>query len=194
MVQKRQTMAPADDGGADAASASLGDRKMEQIRDILFGSLSRDYDRRFAELGERIARELARVSQETERRLGAMEARVDAASERVLTQLRQEATARTAADEDLESRLFQALRTQRGELSGHLDRVEKELAQNEVRMRESLTGLHAELTAAVQNLRDALTGERQQMRADKVGREDLADLMNELAMRLRGTLDLTGID
>ena len=38
------------------APTTPDERKMEQIRDILFGGLSREYDRRFQEMGERIFR------------------------------------------------------------------------------------------------------------------------------------------
>ena len=77
-------------GGEPTGAASL-----EKVRDILFGSISRAYDRRFAELGARLDRELASAAQEAERCFEAMAARVESACKRMLTQRRQESSART---------------------------------------------------------------------------------------------------
>lgn len=178
----------------EASTSSLGDRKMEQIRDILFGGLSREYDRRFQELGDRLSQEISRMDGELERRLAAMDARLEATCERMIAQVRQETDARAAALDDLDTRLGQAMRTQRGELASSIGRVEQDLAEADSRAREALAGLRAEAMAAIQAVRESLASERERLQSDKIGREDLADMMGELSMRLRGTLSFPHLD
>lgn len=173
-----------------AESSITEDRKMDQVRDILFGSLIREYDRRFQELEARFKAEIERVENEHGRRMAAIEERLEAGAEKFAMQLRQEGAARAAAIEDLDHRGSQALRTQRGEWVAAIEQVEANVGRNDARSREVATQLQSNLDAAVRTLREALSAERDALRGDKLGREDLADMMAELSMRLRGTLDL----
>jgi hypothetical protein len=45
----------------DAANADASDNKMDQIRELMFGGVVRDFDRRIKELGDRTESEMARV-------------------------------------------------------------------------------------------------------------------------------------
>jgi hypothetical protein len=166
------------------------DRKMDQVRDILFGSLMRDYDRRFQELEARVRAEVERLENELGRRAASIEERLEAGLEKSMAQLRQEGAARAAAIEDLDHRASQALRTQRGELVAAIGQVESDLGRSDARSREAIAQLQSSLDAAIRSLRDALSAERDALRGDKLGREDLADMMAELSLRLRGTLEL----
>jgi hypothetical protein len=166
------------------------DRKMDQVRDILFGSLMRDYDRRFQEMEARLRAEIERLEGEHGRRTAAIEERLDARAEKLAAQLRQESAARAAAIEDLDHRGSQALRTQRGELVAAIEQVESDLSRSDAREREALAQLQSSLDVAMRSLREEQSTERDALRGEKLGREDLADMMAELSMRLRGTLDL----
>jgi uncharacterized protein YukE len=110
--------------------------------------------------------------------------------ERLGKQLRQEAADRTAALGDLESRLNQAARTQRGELVAQIDALQQDLSQFDERTRKALADLHAALRQQ-QSAQEAELGRvGEDLRADKVGRGDLAALFTEVALRLRGEFDL----
>ena len=167
---------------------------MEQIRDILFGGLSREYDRRFQEMGERMTHEVARIEGEVERRLSAMETRMESLADRLQSQLRQESHARTTALDDLDSRIGQAMRTQRGELTAAVENLERDLAKADARSHEAIANLSEEIAVALQAMRENLARERDHMHQNKLGRHDLADLMSELSLRLRGALDLPEVD
>jgi len=196
MVSKKPSMAPtAVLAPVETSTTGIPDeRKMEQIRDILFGGLSREYDRRFQEMGERLKREVARIESDVERRLSSMDSRLESLAERSQSQLRQESSARTTALDDLDTRISQAMRTQRGELSSAIVNLEKDLATVDIRSREATAHLGVELAAALQALRETLAREHEQIHETKLGREDLADMMTEIAMRLRGALDLPEVD
>jgi exonuclease VII large subunit len=173
--------------GADAA-----DRNVDQIRDILFGGQMRDYERRFVELNQRIEADFDALRQDQERRFGNLEKRLDEQFEKLSKALRQEVNDRTAAVDDLETRLVQGARTQRSELTGAIEALEQSQASAEERLRAALADLDAALKDQSGRLNQSLTRSRDELRADKVGREDLAALMTELALRLKGDFDLPG--
>jgi hypothetical protein len=174
--------------GTDAGA----DRNVDQIRDILFGGQMRDYERRFQELNERIEADLASLRQDQERRFNQLDKRLDEQLERLSKALRQEVSDRTASQDDLESRLGQSARSQRSEINAAIDGLGQELSAGEERLRSALAELDAALKDQAGRLSQNLARSRDELRADKVGREDLAALMTELALRLKGDFDLPG--
>lgn len=178
-----------DVGIAQAANAEPTD-KMEQIRELMFGGTVRDFDRRMKELGDRLEAELARTTSALDARINALESRIDTQLEKLTAQLRTESAARQSALDDLESRLNQSLRTQRNELNAVLQQHEDIAEAAEARARDALAQLDAKTAGALQQLRDALATARTELGGEKLAREDLADLMAEVSLRLRGAQDV----
>ncbi len=179
-------MAEKKSGPGDAGA----DRNVEQIRDILFGGQMRDYDRRFQELSQHIEGELARMRGDADKRLAALDKRLDEQLDKLSKALRQEIGDRNKAVDDLESRLQQASRTQRGELNNAIDSVARELASADERLRAALAELDAAIKDHATRAGQALGNTREELRGEKVGREDLAALLTEVALRLQGQFDL----
>lgn len=175
---------------AVGSEADRGDQKMEQIRELMFGGVAREFDRRLKETADGLKEAIAANDEEGKKRIAALETRLDTQIERIQVQLRQEAAARATALDDLDMRIGQAQRTQRGELSAILQRHEDEAAAGEARAREALSALEAQARQSIQALKDALNASRAQLNDEKLAREDLADLMAELSLRLRGKQDL----
>ncbi|RZA37440.1 MAG: hypothetical protein EOP92_00375 [Lysobacteraceae bacterium] len=173
----------------DASPADAGDNKMDQIRELMFGGVVRDFDRRIKELADRTENEMTRVVADYEKRIAALEARLDPQIEKLGTQLRQESAARTSALDDVDVRFAQAQRTQRGEINAILQQHEDSATAAETRGREALAQLEQRTQSALQAIRDALASARTELGGQKLAREDLADLMAEVALRLRGTQD-----
>jgi hypothetical protein len=92
--------------------------------------------------------------------------------------------------DDLESRLQQAARTARGEINKALEALGRELAQSDERLRGAIADLNASLSARAGDSEAALSRAGAELRAEKVGRDDLAALLTEFALRLRGDFDL----
>lgn len=174
---------------AYAANTDASDNKMEQIRELMFGGVVRDFDRRIKELGDRTESEMARVVSDYEQRIAALEARLDPRIETLATLLHQESTARTSALDDVDVRFSQAQRTQRSEISTILQQHEDNANAAESRAREALAQLDERTQAALQAVRDALASARNELGGQKLAREDLADLMAEVSLRLRGAQD-----
>jgi hypothetical protein len=166
------------------------DRNVDQIRDILFGGQMRDYERRFQEMIQKLDLEAQRLRDDFERRSGAIEKRLDEQVDKLLKQLRQEVNDRGQALDDLESRVQQAARTARTEVNNTMASLQQDIGRGDERLRAATT----ELNAAIKQLSDAatgaLTGARDELRAEKVSREDLAAMLTEVALRLKGHFDL----
>lgn len=173
---------PAADAGAD--------RNVDQIRDILFGGQMRDYERRFQELNQRLEAELARMREAQDKRLAQIDKRIDDQLDKLGKLVRQEVQDRNSAVDDLESRLQQAARTARGEVNKALEALEHELAAGDERHRDALADLQSTVSARAGDTEAALSRSNEELRADKVGRDDLAALLTEFALRLKGDFDL----
>jgi hypothetical protein len=176
---------------AESKKAADGaDRNVDQIRDILFGGQMRDYERRFQELHQRLEAELSRMREAHEKRLAQIDKRVDDQLDKLGKLLRQEVQDRNRSVDDLESRLQQAARTARGEVAASLDAHEKELAAADERLRAAIADVQKATHARAGEAESALVRLASELREEKVGREDLAALLAELALRLRGDFEL----
>lgn len=171
------------------ATIEAGEHKMDQIRELMFGSVVRDFDRRIKEVSDRMESELTRLANDYEKRVSALEARLDPQIEKLGAQLRQEASARTSALDDVDVRFSQSQRTQRSEINAVLQQHEDIANAAEARARDALAQLDARSQAGLQAVRDTLAAARVELGGQKLAREDLADLMAEVSLRLRGTQD-----
>lgn len=171
-------------------SESPQDRNVDQIRDILFGGQMRDYERRFQDLAQRLETESARLRQDLDKRLALLEKRLDEQVDKLGKLLRQEISDRTQSVDDLESRMLQAQRSLRGELQGALQTLEADVGARDERLRTELAGLRSLLEERFAELGAQQTRADQEVRADKVGRADLAALLTEVALRLKGEFEL----
>jgi DNA repair exonuclease SbcCD ATPase subunit len=180
-------------GRAMADKKATGDgaeRNVDQIRDILFGGQMRDYERRFVEFDARLEAELARLRDAEEKRLAQIDKRIDESLDKLGKLLRQEIQDRNRSLDDLESRIQQAARTSRSEVATSLDAHAAELAATDERLRSAVADVAKATYARAGETEGALARLAADLRDEKVGREDLAALLAELALRLRGDFDL----
>lgn len=173
-----------------AAGDGAQDRNVDQIRDILFGGQMRDYERRFGDFNQRLEAELARLREMQEKRLAQIDKRIDDQLDKLGKLLRQEIQDRNRSIDDLESRLQQAARSARGEVAASLDAQAHELAATDERLRGVLADVHKATHARAGEAEAALVRLGSELRDEKVGREDLAALLTEFALRLKGDFDL----
>lgn len=171
-------------------AADGADRNVDQIRDILFGGQMRDYEHRFQALNKRFEAELVRLREAQDKRLAQIDKRVDDQFDKLNKLVRQEIEDRSSAVDDLESRLQQAARTSRGEINKALEAHARELAKSDERLRATIADLGTSFDARAGEAESALSRAGAELRADKVGREDLAALLAEFSLRLRGDFDL----
>jgi DNA repair exonuclease SbcCD ATPase subunit len=172
-----------------AESASL-----DKIRDILFGPQSRDYDKRFIRLEERLLKEAAELREDLGKRYDTLESYIKREMEALSERLKTEQQERADAGRKLA-----------GELQELRDSVDKKTAQlaeqasfNQRELREQILErfrtLSDELQQKSRELSASLERYMRELRTDKADRTMLAALFTEVAMRLNNDWQLSGAD
>lgn len=174
----------AEESGAERAG------NVDKIRDILFGSQMRDYDRRFGRFEERLLKEAADLREDIKRRFEALDGFVRGELATLSERLQKEQGERSEALKELtrEQRDGQrALEKKTTQLEEQTARVQRELRQQlvdesrrlgeqiELKSREAATALEREIREL---------GDRTQ------DRFALADLLTELALRLKKEFEI----
>ncbi len=173
-----------------AQGQSDEDTRMEKVRALLFGSQMRDYDRRFGELGDRLRDEIDRLRQEQNARLAKLEAFLRAELDRMNFQHRQGRQERINAQAELADRIEALERDLRERLEGDGERLSREALALRAEMREQVGEQLEALHRTRVELSEALEKEHLRLQEDKAGREELAQLFTELALRLNREFEL----
>jgi hypothetical protein len=167
---------------ADAASGS----NIDQLREIIFGEQLREYERRFARMEERLAKDLADLRTEFRDRCTALERYARDEFESVTVELRATQQSRAVEERRLSESIAHVAKEAEERIAGLDDRVTTEHRDLRVQLREQTKALaddlqrrHADLLALVE--RDAA-----ELRDGKADRTALSALLMEVALRLRG--------
>ncbi len=163
-----------------------GAGNVEQIREILFGGQMREYDKRFARLEERLDQGLEHATQDLAARIGSVEKFARGELARLGEKLRQEREARLATVQAFDEQLTQLSKN----LSAGIDRLNADTVGALTRLRQELRDEVGQFQTRLRDQRAELQGklaqQTEQLQQDKVDQSELADLLNELGMRLRG--------
>jgi hypothetical protein len=165
---------------------------VDRIRDILFGSQMRDYDGRFQRLEERVARESAEARADVQKRLEALENFLKGEVESLKNRLNAEQSERGMASEKLARDLGEtgeALEVKIKYLDEHAAREIHDLRQQ---LLEQSKALSAEVKEKHEQMQAGLAHEAEQIRGAMTGREALAEMLSELALRLKNEFRVPG--
>ncbi len=179
---------------AQTAPADASAGSVDKIRDILFGSNMRDYERRFARLEEALKKESSDLREATRQHLETLESYVH----KELAAL--EARLNTERDERSEghSRLAADLSSASASLLKKIGEMENQESQAKRDIRNDLLQQSKELTDAIRNKGEELVAllERraQELHHAKTDRAALAGLFNEVALRLGDQFKVPGAD
>lgn len=157
-----------------SATGDDADPRLEQIREILFGDQTREVEQRFARIEELLERQHAALSQALDRRLATLEQDLRRSLDDLSAALQDERVQRARDQGVLGSRVAQ--------LDADSDDRQSSLRRE---VEQSLVAIEERLGAGQVELRQALETQLQQVRGDTLARAALADLMQELAARLR---------
>jgi vacuolar-type H+-ATPase subunit I/STV1 len=171
---------------APDAEGAAGAGNLDKVRDLIFGGQMRDYDRKFARLEERLAKETADLRDEVRKRLAALEAYMKTEVESLSERLRVEQDGRTSADKDL----GRELRDTGQQLDQRISQLDDLVARGLRDLRQQLHAQHQELgddiRSRVEDVLVRLAHDAQELRNDKTDRKALAALLTEMAIRLNG--------
>lgn len=167
---------PADTGGSDSG-------KVEKIRDILFGSQMRDYERRFADTEERLQREADILREDLGHRLAALEEYLRVEIEVLAGGLKAEEAERVRG-----LRLAgDSLAALHSELSARIGVLADESARQHRELRAQLAELQRMLAEEMERRHEELSStlrrEAMDLRSAKADRAVLAAVFLELAQR-----------
>ena len=163
---------------------------VDKIRDIIFGSQMRDYEKRFARLEERLTADAQALREDTKKRFDTLEAFVQKEVDSLTQRLKGEKSERSEALKELTRELRDTAKTFDKRLSQLDDQLAKEAATLRNQLLDQSKQLAAEIEAKYRALSSTLDRETQSLRADKTDREALADLFTEMALRLRNEFKL----
>lgn len=170
--------------------ANLGN--LEKIRDILFGSQMRDYDRRFLRLEEKLLKETADAREDARRRFDSLEHFIKQEIAALGDRLRAENQQRSQASEELTRELRDSARS----ITQKINQLDEQTSQSDRELRQQILdqskNLSDEIRQKYDELAAAFAREARELRSDKTDRTALANMFTELALRLNNEFKLPG--
>lgn len=169
-----------------------GADNVDRIREILFGGQMRDYERKFARLEERVAKESSDLRADVKRGLEALEVyvgkEVDSLAERLMAEQADRVNAVKELGGELKA-LTQTLEQRAAQLDDQIAKGQRELRQQ---IFDESKNASAEIRRNTEDLTAAVARESRELREEKADRVALASLFSELALRLSGEFELPG--
>jgi gas vesicle protein len=174
---------PPDEARSQSASKSGGE-SLDKVRDILFGSQAREYEKRFARLEDRLLKEASDLREDLKRRFDTLEGYIKKEIEALGGRLKAEHDERTESAKELSVELKDTARTfekKTGQLDEHLTNSERQL-------REQILDQSKNIADEIRQKHEAITASLEratsELRDEKTDRAALASLFMEVAMRL----------
>lgn len=200
-------------GAVDAASQpqvrgeeGVGAGNIEKVRDILFGTQMRDYEKRFVRMEERMTKEVSNLREETRKRSDSIESytkgEVESLSDRLAAEqnertesvkrevellsdrLKTEQNERVGSIKDLSRELKEAnrvLEKRLGQLDDQLNKISRELRQQLLDQSKELSDM---IRLKCEDTMAALERVAHELRLDKVDRSKLSELLMGMALHL----------
>jgi methyl-accepting chemotaxis protein len=173
--QKRQD-ASEENGNGRTAESGIVDR----IRDILVGSQMHDYDVRLQHLDERLAGEAAQARLEVQKRFEALENALKGEVESLTNRLNAEQSERRTATEKLSHDLAEAVNAFELKIK-NLAEYAREIHD----LHRQLLEESKALTAKQEQIQAGLNRQAQQIGGTMIGRQTLAEVLSDVALRLK---------
>jgi hypothetical protein len=163
---------------------------VDKIRDILFGSNMREYEKRFARLEERLTKSSDALRDDLKKRFDTLESYVREEMESNNQRLKAEKAERNEGLKEL----TRETRDSSKSIEKKLSQLEEQLTSAQADLRSRILDQSKALSNQIQKTKDdleaALESEAEALRTDKTDRLQLADLFTELSMRLKDELEL----
>ena len=170
---------------AEIINPGLGD--IEKVRDILFGKYVASFEERFAQLESRLEADVETLKDRLTEKLEQMDQAVSDSLAKLDNQIEKEQESRNSELKSVQNTLSEAETALKHSIALMEDQANQDLAS----VRASLEESHQELldqTLSVQaELVSQLETQREELKGDKVSRDALALMLDEVAVKLRGS-------
>ena len=177
--QKREDASEEDRNGRTAESGIV-----DRIRDILVGSQMRDYDGRLRRLDERLAGEAAQARAEVRKRFEALENSLKGELESLINRLNAEQAERRTAIERLGHDLAEAAKTFELKIN-NLAEYACEIHDLHRQLLEESKALSTEVKEKQDQMQAGLNRQAEQIGGTVIGRQALAEVLSDVALRLK---------
>src|SRR5271154_6771651 len=163
---------------------------VDKIRDILFGSQMRDYDKRFGRLEDRLIKDAESLRDEMKKRFESLEAFVQKELESLGQRLKTEKSERAESVKELGVQHRDAAKAFDKRLGSLDDQLTGDTAELRARILEQSKALTSEIAEKSRDVKRLLDQEVEGLRASKADREGLGDLFTEFGLRLKNEFNL----
>ena len=167
---------------------------LDKIREILFGGQTRDYEKRFRRLEERLSQENVQLREELLQRVKSLEDLLMSETEGLTEKMKLERQERYEANQDF-IREINSLKTEINNRFVQLDeQVSKDIKQLRQQFQSQLQELMVQLRQQKDNLTSLIRQEVTQLKEEKLARSDLAAFFTEFALRLNKDFNTNPIE
>ena len=157
---------------------------VDKIRDILFGNQMRDFERRFSQMEDRLAKATKDLRDETHKRLEALELFFKKEQAALKDRLKSETDQR----EDEDKKLSDDLKRAASSLKKELNRAEEKLLELTTELRQQILEQSKTLSEEIQSKNElaseALRSTAQGLDEAKIDRSTMAEYLIDMAMRI----------
>ncbi len=167
----------------ETADSDTGDN-VDKIRDILFGQQLREFERKFAQIEDRLNSDLDALRGESQRQNESLQTYIDSEAEILSGKLKNEADARQKQLDDLHDELKKLARQIDGRLSDLSARIEEQGRDFNQKLLKHSQEASAELQKLQEQMRQRMDKQHRDLNQSKVDRSLLAEMLTSLAMQL----------
>jgi hypothetical protein len=164
---------------------------LDQVRDILFGSQTREFNQSLARLDERLSNDIASSRKDAKNRTDSLELYVKNEVQALIERLNDERDKREQSVNELTKQIREFGKETKGAIAAldkRLNKLDEKASKSERTLRQQIldevTSLRDDLEAKHEDHRGALEREAAMLKDVKVDRLALSDLFNEIALRL----------
>lgn len=157
---------------------------VDKIRDILFGNQMREFDRKFAQLEDRIASDLAAIRQENTQQIESLQSFVESEVDILSNKIASEEKIRIEQLDELDADLKKSVKQIEQKLAELSKALEKSSRDTNQKMLKQNQDHSTELSKQIEQSRKRMDGYREELTVGKVDRNALAEMLNGLAMQL----------
>ncbi|MGD9333085.1 MAG: hypothetical protein PVJ53_17355 [Desulfobacterales bacterium] len=176
--------------GQENRGSTAEPENIDKIRDILFGSKERQYEQKFSTIESALQKEVTELRNETKRAMASLENYVKKELASLTDQMRSEQDERLEATDTLVGKIDDARRALDRKLSQLSDKtvagqrdLQEQLLQQSKNLLEEIHDKHEAISAGLEQA-------VKELRLEKTDRVELANMLMEVALRLKEEFEL----
>lgn len=181
-------------GSNGAMGADGGGENVDRIREILFGSQQREFEKKLARFDERLAGEAATLREESKKRFDSLNLYIRSEMESMAERIKSEQEERAEKVGQLGRELKELAKV----TEKRLTQLDELVSKNQRDVRKQILDQGEELSGEFrrlhQEIKSSVERSVQELNADKPGRSALANLFTEMALRLNNEFNIPGAE